>query len=387
MKKKASVVIIGGGVNGLAIAYNLAKLGMKDIIVLEKNYLGSGASGRNAGGVRAQFVLKENIGLAIKSQEIYKELSKELGFNVLFKQGGYLFLAHNDSEDNYLKKNVLVQNSLNVHSRIVYGDEIRKLVPSINTNKILSGSFCKTDGVVVHQAVVWGFAEQAKRLGVDIYQSTEVTSIQKFGRRVCGVHTNKGNIETNLVVNAAGARSRDIAKMIGIDLPNRPYRREMLVTESVKHFLNPMVISLNSGLYVNQTLRGEIVMGASNPSEPSSYRIDSSMDFLKLVTKAFNDLFPNLKDIHILRQWGGLYDISPDFSPILGRVEDLEGFILACGWSGHGLMLSPIIGRLISELIVDNKTSISIEPYNLRRFKEGKLLQEVSLHEHSNEQI
>lgn len=385
MKRKASVAIVGGGVHGLSIAYNLAKRGQRDIVLFEKSYLGAGASGRNAGGIRAQFSVRENIILARASQILYQELSAELGFNPLFRQGGYLFLAHTEGEIEYLEKNIELQNSLDVPSRLVSVDEIMDMVPVLDVSSILGGAYNPADGVGVHHAIIWGYAEAARRLGVKIYDHTEVLSAKARGGRVKSVNTSKGEIEADILVDAAGASSRDIAKMVGVEIPTKPYRREIMVTESVKPFLKPKVISLHNGVYINQTLRGEVVTGATDPDEPSSNRIHSSLNYLKFFARLFKELFPSLLTLTILRQWAGLYDISPDSSPIIGRVDELDGLLLACGWSGHGFMLSPIVGKLLAELILDGKSSISLEPHNLRRFKERRLLQEISPHEHTGQ--
>ncbi|MCD6484940.1 MAG: FAD-binding oxidoreductase [Candidatus Odinarchaeota archaeon] len=376
MKHKAEVVVIGGGINGLGIAYNLAKMGVTDVVVLEQKYIGWGASGRNPGGVRQQWNTKENIILARESVKIFEHLSQELNYNILFRQRGYLILAFTEEEVEEYKKNVKLQNSLGVPSRLVTPEKAKEIVPTIDETKILAATYCPTDGVLFPYALFHGYENAAKRLGVQIYTFTKATGINVENGKIKSVMTNHGEIQTNKVVNAAGGFSSEVAKLAGVELPNRPYRREIMVTEPLEIIIEPMVISLHHGLYVTQSMRGEIIGGIGNPNEKPGFNIRSTADFPVRFAKALVDIMPNVRYVSMLRQWAGVYDVTPDARPILGEVDEVEGFYQANGFSGHGVMISAIVDKLIAELIVTGKTSIPIDSLNLRRFKEQELSKE-----------
>jgi sarcosine oxidase subunit beta len=372
MKRTAEAVIIGGGVNGLACGYNLAKSGMKDIVVLEKGYLGVGATGRCGAGIRQQWGLEENIVLARESVRVFERLSAELGFNTFFRQGGYLMLITTEHERELVKKAIPLQNRLGVPTRLMTPDEITDFVPGINAEVVLSGAYCPTDGTAYPYAVLWGYGEAARREGVEIRTKTEVLNVSRAGGNGFEVKTTSDTFHTPRIVNVAGARTKDIAVMLGIAIPTEPYRHEIAVTESLKPFLEPMVISITKGFYFSQSLRGEIVGGIGDDHEPSTYSTASSPDFLFRYAAALRDVFPALGNVRIIRQWAGLYDVSPDARPIIGTVDGEDGYYHACGFSGHGFMLSPMVAKLLTELITTGTTSIPIDGLNLRRFSGGE---------------
>ena len=376
MMDRADVVIIGGGVTGLSTAYHLAEKGVEDVCILEKEYLGSGASRRNAGGIRAQFGQRHNIVLARESIRMWESLSEELDFNVLYDQGGYLFLVGSEAKLEDLRGWVDRQNSLGVPSEFLAPREIEERFSFIDVEAVVGGSFSKEDGNAHHDAVVWGFEKNCRDLGVGINQCTEVEEIEAERGGVVGVQTNRGYIKTHTVVKAAGAHSRELAAQLGVELPIEPFRREILVTEPLKHFFDTAVIALESGFYCRQTLRGEVLMGVADPEEGPSWSIRSSLKFLRLVARAATKLIPALGVASVMRQWAGLYDNTPDNTPILGPVEGVERFIQASGFSGHGFMLSPIVGRLLAEYVATGETSLDLEPFLLRRFEEEELLAE-----------
>jgi sarcosine oxidase subunit beta len=373
MIKSAAVLVIGGGVNGLGTAYALAKRGVKNVVVLEKSYIGAGDTGRCGAGIRQQWGLEENILLARESVKMFEKLSEELGFNIFFRQGGYLMLVFDDQEFEVLSNKVPLQNELGVPTRMLGPDEIARLVPGINLNGVRGAAYCPSDGVAYPYAVLWGYAEAARRRGVDIKVHTSVTNIRRRDDGTYDVVTEKVTYNTPIIVNVAGARSRDIAAMIGIDVPTTPVRHEIAVTESLKPFLEPMIISPKKGYYFSQALRGEIVGGIGDPDEPSSYGTRSSPDFLFRYASALREILPALGRVRIIRQWAGLYDMSPDARPILGTVDGYKGYYHACGLSGHGFMLSPVITKLLAELITTGKTSIPIGSLSIARFAKGTL--------------
>ncbi|MEJ2721430.1 MAG: FAD-binding oxidoreductase [bacterium] len=376
MTRTADIVVIGGGVNGLSCAYNLATRGVRNIVVIEKGYIGSGSTGRCGAGVRQQWGLEENIILARESVKIFEGLSGELRFNTFFRQGGYVILVSDEREYDLIRRTIPLQNRLGVPTRLLDPGEIADIVPGINLDGVIAAAYCPTDGFCYPYAVLWGYAEAARRHGVEIHVNTEVT---KVGVRPDGsydVVTTGDDYQTPVIVNMAGAKTRDIAAMLGIDIPTRPFRHEIAVTEPLKPLLDPMVISLKKGFYFLQSVRGEIVGGIGDEHEPSSYHTGSSPDFLFRYAAALRDTLPALGTARIIRQWAGLYDVSPDARPILGAVDGHPGYYHACGFSGHGFMLSPIVARLMSELITTGRTSIPITSLNLSRFAGGAVVKD-----------
>jgi len=373
MTRTAEIVIVGGGVNGAACAYNLARRGMKDIVVLEKGYPGCGATGRCGGGIRQQWGLDENISLARESVKIYEGLSEELGFNVFFRQGGYLMLVHDEPEHDLVRETIPRQNALDVPTRLLDRGEIARLAPGLNLDGVIAGAYCPSDGTAYPYAVLWGYAEAARRLGAKIYLRTEVERVTALAGAGFEVKTNHVTFHTPRVLNVAGARTRDVAKMLGIDVPTHPVRHEIAVTEPLKQFLEPMVISVKKGFYFSQSLRGEVVGGIGDHEEVESYSTKSSSRFLFKYASALREAFPSLGRARIIRQWAGSYDMSPDHRPIVGGVDGVDGYFQACGFSGHGFMLAPIVSRLLSELITTGETSLPIDALNMRRFDAGTL--------------
>lgn len=374
---KADVVIIGGGVVGLGLAYRLVERGVKDVVVLEKSYIGSGASGRNPGGIRQQLSLREDIALARESVKIYKHLSGELNFNIFFRQGGYLILAFTEQEVEQFKKNVKLQNSLGVRSKIIRPNEAKEIVPMLATNKLLGATYCPTDGILYPYAVLWGYARAAKRMGAKILTFTEAKRIKVEGGEVKAVATDKGEIETPVVVNAAGAHAAEVASMAGVELPNKPFRHEAAVTEPLKPFLDPMVLSFHHTLYLGQMLRGEVFAGVGDLDEPPSYDLRASADFLPKLARAILEIMPQFGELAVMRQWVGIRDMTPDGKPILSEVEGVRGLIQANGFGGLGMMLSASAVKLLAELILTGKTPKMLEPFSLARFREEKLEKEM----------
>ncbi len=375
MKDKAAVVIIGGGVTGCGIAYNLAKKGLTDVIVLEKKFLCYGASGRCGGGIRQQFTTEANIKLAMESVRIFEQLSEELETDIEHEQGGYLIITYEDEVEQF-KENVDLQNKLGLESRFITPEEAREIVPLLNIEPIAGATFCQTDGHANPFRVVHGYAKKAEEMGVEIEKFTEVLDIETDDGVITAVKTTKGTVKTDTVVNAAGAYSRNIAAMVGVDMPNNPYRHEILVTEPLVHILDPMIISFKTGIYFSQQKCGSIIGGIGDPEEPSSYNVAGSLQFLKRMAKTMTELVPAFGHVNVLRQWAGLYDVTPDAQPNLGWTEGVEQFCQANGYSGHGFMIAPKVSELIAELIVDGKTSMPIDDLNLKRF-EGEITGEA----------
>jgi sarcosine oxidase, subunit beta len=377
MRDRADLVIIGGGVIGLSLAYALARQGFNDLVVLEQGYLCSGASGRNGGGVRQQWATEENILLMKESVRMFRGLSRETGLNLWFRQGGYLFLTRHEHTARNLEEICGVQNRLGVPTRLLSPSKAKEIVPGLNTDGLVLCAYNPTDGVLFPYPLVWGMAKRASQLGVEINTFTKVTGIDLRNRQIVKVLTDHGAIATNRVVNAAGAWSPQIAKMVGVELPNKPFRHEILVTESVKPFLEPLVSDLSNGTYFSQTMRGEICGGISDPEEPSSMSTDSSFRFLQRMCQSMSQILPITAGLKVLRQWAGYYDETPDGHPILGRVEAVDGFIQLNGFGGHGMMLAPIIGKLAAEWILRKSDHDLFSKYDLGRFRRGDCQKET----------
>lgn len=380
MRDQASVVIVGGGIMGLSTAYHLAKNhGITDTVVLEKGYLCGGASGRNGGGVRAQFGSQENIQLMQESIRMCRDFAAEMKINVWFRQGGYLFLVRTEEAKKRLETSVKMQNECDLRTRLLDAKEAQRIVPELDPEGILCTSYNPDDGVVFPWPFVWGYAECAASLGVDIATFTEVTGFRTKGSRIEAVLTSRGEIRTNRVVNACGAWSPEVASLLGVSLPNRPHRHEICSTEPLKPWLDPLVADLTNGLYFSQSMRGEIVGGISNEDVPDGLDMGSSHRFLALYSRALTRTVPVLGKVKVLRQWAGCYDLTPDANPIVGPVDDVDEFYQASGFMGHGFMMAPVMGKLLAENIAEGKSSALFDRWNLRRFKEGKLLQETMI--------
>jgi len=368
------VAVIGGGVNGCALAYELAKKGVR-VTVFEKGYLCSGATGRCGGGIRQQFDTEDNIRLAMESVKIFEKMEKELGYDIEYEQGGYLVLAHSDEENEKFKRNVELQRSMGLNAKFLEKDEIYALVPILDIEgaKAVGATFCQTDGHANPFRVTEAYAKNAEKLGVEIKTFTEVKEIKKG--KTFEIITEKEKIKADVVVNAAGCYSKQIAEMVGVKLPNKLYRHEILATESLKPVLKPMIISFRDGIYFCQHKTGQIVGGIGNPDEPSGINASSSFWFLEFMAKTITRYIPAFKNLNVLRQWAGMYDVTPDARPILGKTN-VKNFFVVCGFSGHGFMVAPITAKLMSELIVDGKTSIPIDGLSINRFKKGMLRKE-----------
>ena len=371
MKDKADLVIIGGGIIGLSLAYHLARMGLTDVVVLEQGFLCFGASGRNGGGVRQQWSTEENIRLMQQSVRMFKDLSIETGYNLWFRQGGYLFLARDAQTAKGLETNIKLQNSCGVPTRLISPAQAEKIVPGLNTEGVEVCAYNPTDGVLFPFPALWGMAKVASDLGVEINTFTRVTDIGTKGRKIVKVVTDKGAIATNRVVNAAGAWSVQIANMLGVELPNKPYRHEILILEPTKPFLNPMVSDLSNGLYFSQTMRGEICGGVSNPDEKSSMNTGASFDFLRRMSSSMVAVLPKLASLKVMRTWAGFYDETPDGNPILGRVDQVDGFIQLNGFGGHGFMMAPAIGKMAAQWILRKANHQIFNKYDLARFERG----------------
>lgn len=381
MRKSAEVVIIGGGVNGVAIAYELAKRGCKDVVVLEREYLASGSTGRCGAGVRQQWGTEMNLRMSIASVKMFETMNEELEYDgdIEFKQGGYLLLAYTDAGWEQFKKNVTLQRQFGLNVKLCSPAEARAIVPHLNTEELVGATFNQTDGHCNPFHVTDAYAKAARRLGVEICTYTDVTGIRREQGRIVGVETNQGYIATGKVVNAAGGYSSVIADMAGVSIPTYAERHQILVTEPIAPLQGPMVMSFHHHIYCQQTPHGSFIMGLGDPTEQPGFSSRATWQFMEEMAQKITWLLPPLKNVRVVRQWAGLYNMTPDRTPILGGVPDVPGYFMAVGFSGHGFMLAPMTGVLMSEAILGLPTSLPIEKMDLGRFARGELFNEPSV--------
>lgn len=374
------VVIIGGGVHGLSTAYYLGKLGAKNVVVLDKGYLGGGGSARTTAIIRANYLTPQGIPFFKQSLQLYENLSQELNFNLLFSQIGRLELGHTESAVYGLRLRAGFNSVMGVNSFMIDNKHVKKLVPSIDlregkTMPILAALYHPPGGVIRHDAVVWGYARAADSLGVQLQPHTEVLDIRKDNSQVSGVYTTDGFIKSNVIINATAGWCSTISKMVDLNLPVTTYPLQACVTEPLKPFLNKTVSSANLHVYIYQTDRGEVVIGGAVDPYPT-YSHRSTLPTLSTLAGHTLEMFPCLRDVKILRQWAGICDITPDYAPIMGEVSGIKGFILNCGWGTWGFKAAPAAGMAVAEMIVSGKTPDIIRPFNLSRFSEGRLVNE-----------
>lgn len=379
LPRKASAVIIGAGVTGLGTAYQLAKRGVADVVVVDKSYLNSGATGRNGGGIRAQWTTEENVELCARSIRMFKDLGAEIGHNFWFRQGGYLMLARSERSLQGLQKAVNFQREHGLRTRVISPSEARDVMPDLDVraNGVVGASYNPDDAVLFPWPCVYGYAERLAEMGGTTATFTAVNGIETRAGTVHAVRTSRGTIETPVVINAAGAWAKEVGAMVSVDLPIEAEKHEIMVTEPLKPFFDCMLVDLATGLYCNQTSRGEVVGGISGKHHERTLSWDSSLDFMLEYAKTLTTLVPRLKPVKALRQWAGSYDVTEDAKPILERHASPEGFITAAGFSGHGFMTHPMTNLIVASLVLNEKPPMDIRPFRASRFAEGDLRKEA----------
>ena len=371
MPEKADVVIIGGGVMGCGIAYNLAREGLKPVLI-ERSDIGGEASGANGGGVRQSARNLKEMPLAIESIQIYGQLHEELGMDLEYVREGNLRLCTSEEELDTMRKSVESQKAANLDLDMLDRKEVLKINPYIG-EKVLGASFCPTDGHVNPFLVTYGFFKKAKSLGARIFPHEEVKDIRLQKSRVAAVITDKRSFETDLVVNAAGVAGRKVANMVGLDLPMKPVFSEAMISEPYPPLFKQMIGHAKGLFYGRQTVHGSFFWGGFVGTEQFIHREGKPLfHFIgPAISQMVIDYFPILKDVNIIRTWSGLIAQMSDAIPVLGFSEEVPGFVFATGFSGHGFGLAPVIGRLIGELIMDCQTSIPITDFCYGRFSRG----------------
>ncbi len=375
------VVIVGGGAHGLATAYYLSQLGVRDVAVLEKSYIGSGAAGRNTTILRSNYKTPEGARFYDASLKLYERLSEQLEFNMLFSQCGHLTLAHSDRAMFVMANRAEVNRLQGVDSQLVDAAQVKRLCPQLNvsddvTFPIMGALYHPPGGIIRHDAVVWGYARGADRGGVEIHPHTEVQGLELSGGRITAVRTNRGTVKAGQVLNATAGWSTLVCAMAGVELPITTHILQACVTEPVKPLLNVVIVSSQMHTYISQSDRGEFVMGSE--IEPwTTYRMQGTLNFLQDLARHTLELFPQLEFARLMRSWAGLCDLSPDYSPILGKTE-LDNFHVSAGWGTYGFKAAPIVGKTLAELIHTGRTPALIAPFSLERFYEDTLVSELA---------
>ncbi len=372
LKSSYDVVIIGGGGHGLAAAYYLARdWGITNVAVLEKGYLAGGNTARNTAIIRSNYLTPEGVRFYDESVRLWQNLSYELDFNLLYSERGHLTLAHTDSALRTSRWRAEVNQHLGVDSRLVYPDEIAELCPQLNLSRdvrypILGALYHPPGAIARHDAMAWGYASRAAEMGVEIHTHTEVTGFDIQNGRIRGVHTTRGEVRCERALQAVAGMSSEVARLAGFRLPIRTIPLQACVSEPVKPFLDPIIVSGSLHVYVSQSSRGELVMGASSDPYPL-YSTRSTVPFKEELLTNMLELLPFIDKVRILRQWAGMADITPDFSPVMG-LTPVQNYYIDAGWGTWGFKATPVCGKRMAETVATGKPPELIGAFALDRF-------------------
>ncbi|MFE6822333.1 NAD(P)/FAD-dependent oxidoreductase [Streptomyces sp. NPDC057690] len=369
MNTHASVVVIGGGVMGTSIAYHLAAAGVRDVLLVERDELAAGSTSKAAGGVRAQFSDELNIQLGARSLESFGRFEEETGYDIGLHRVGYLFLLSTPQEVASFEAGARLQNALGVPSRMIDPAEARRLSPLIRTDGLLAAAFSPDDGHCTPEAVVHGYAAAARRYGARILRHTAVTGIERQGATITAVQTTLGRVTTDTVVCAAGAWSRAVGAMAGVELPVQPLRRQIAVTEPVPGLPPdlPMTIDFTSSLYFHGEGPG-LLVGMSDPDERPGFATDTHDRWIPRLAAAMERRAPALLDLRRTGGWAGLYEVTPDHNALIGEASSVSRFLYATGFSGHGFLQGPAVGEVVRDLCLGRVPFVDVTPLSADRF-------------------
>ena len=377
-KKQYDVVIVGGGGHGLATAYYLAKeCGVSNVAVLEKNWLGGGNTGRNTTIVRSNYLSDESANLYEHAMKLWETLSRELNYNVMFSQRGLLHLAHNIHDMQEIGRRGSAIHLNGIDSEFVSPAQIKKMVPFINLDcryPVLGALLQKRGGTARHDAVAWGYARAADAMGVDIIQNCEVTGFKIEHNRVIGVHTSRGFIGAKKVGCVVAGHCSVLADMAGFRLPIESFPLQALVSEPLKPILDCVVMSGNIHAYISQSDKGELVIGASSDAY-NSYSQRGGFNIIENTVAAIIELYPLFSRLKMLRQWGGIVDVTVDRSPLISKTP-VENLWFNCGWGTGGFKATPGSGNVFAHSIARNEMHPLAQPFSINRFNSGALIDE-----------
>ena len=376
MGKTADIVIIGGGIIGVSIAYYLAQRKARSVVLLEKGMLGEGSTAKCAGGIRAQFSTEINIRFSLESFKTWNRFEELTGMDLGFKKVGYLFLAMTEEEWAIFKASADLQHRFGIPVELLTPGEIHYRWPYLKVDDLQGGTFCSWEGYAGPYEALSGFAKGARQGGVKIYEGTEAQAILKEGSEIVAVRTSRGDIFSPIVVNAAGPYAGEVGKMAGIEVPVQPYRRQLFFTAPFPWISDPipLVIDFHRGWYFRREGPGLLLSGPKDPF-PS---FNTNVDYEAMVEVAENSIYrvPLLEKAEINRGWAGSYEISPDNHAILGEAPEVQGLFLANGFSGHGFQHSPAVGQIMADLILGEPPFMDISCLSVERFRKGELIQE-----------
>jgi sarcosine oxidase, subunit beta len=374
----ADVVVVGGGIMGCALAYQLARRG-SDVVLYDRDALGSQSTAKNAGGVRQQFSTEDNVRVQMLAVRMLKEFEEELGAHADFRQVGYLIvLSQADDVEEFHRLLEMWHRVGLADARWVDPQEAARMVPVLNVEDVLGCTFCPSDGIASPADVTGGYIAAARRHGARLHEGVAVTGIDVTGGRVSGVRTTGGDVATRVVFNCAGAWAGEIGGLAGAEIPVRPYRRHIFVSDTFPAVTrtSPMTVDFTSTFYFHPEGDG-VLFGMSDPAEPSTFNQDVSWDFLERVVAAAAHRAPRIaEEASVRTAWAGLYETTPDATAILGPVGALDGLWCACGFSGHGFMQAPAAALLLAQRLLDGKSEIDIDAFSPDRFAAGRLLTE-----------
>jgi sarcosine oxidase, subunit beta len=376
----AAVVVIGGGVIGLSTAYHLARRGARDVVLLDKDALGSGSTSKAAGGVRAQFSDPVNVTLGARSLETFRNFSVLFGQEIDLHQVGYLFLLSTPESVAAFEANVALQNDLGIPSRMIGVEEARRLSPLVSTDGLLAAAYSPTDGHCTPESVVLGYASAARRAGATLLPHCAATGIDVRDGCIVGVRTEAGTIRTDTVVCAAGAWSAEVGSWVGVDLPVTPLRRQILVTEPVPGLdpHTPFTIDFDTSFYFHAEGRG-LLLGMSDPDETPGFKLTRSDGWLPRLGEAIERRAPALAEIGIAGGWAGLYEMTPDHNALVGRADTVANFLYATGFSGHGFLMGPAVGEVMRDLYLGEKTFVDVTGLSAARFADLDVRPELNI--------
>ena len=377
---RASVVIIGGGVMGVSISYHLAAAGVPDVVLVDKDAFGSGSTCKAAGGVRAQFSDRINIELGLRSLETFANFGALFNQEIDFHKVGYLFLLDSAATVSAFEQNVALQNDHGVPSRMISVAEAKQLSPLISTEGLLAAAFSPTDGHCTPESVVLGYAVAARRKGARLIANCAATGIERNDDRIIAVNTEGGRIETDTVICATGAWSKEVGEWVGVDLPVTPLRRQILVTEPMPALdpHTPFTIDFGSSFYFHGEGRG-LLLGMSDPQETPGFKMNRSDDWLSELGEAIERRAPGLIDVGIANGWAGLYEMTPDHNAIIGEAESVSRFLYATGFSGHGFLMGPAVGEVMRDLYLGERPFLDISGLDARRFAGNEIRPELNI--------
>src|SRR5262245_12545373 len=378
LKPSYEVVIIGGGGHGCAAAYYLARdYGIRDIAILEKGYLGGGNTARNTTIIRSNYLTPEGVQFYDASLRLWQDLSQDFELNLFYSTRGHFTLAHTDAAMRTMRWRAEVNKHFGIQSEAIDAHDVAQAIPTMDLScgghgpPVLGALYHAPGAIARHDAVAWGYGRGADRRGVEIHQQTEVLGIdvedRGSGPAVTGVRTNRARIATRKVLCAVAASTPRLLSMVGLKSPIYIHPLQAMVSEPIKPWLDPIIVSGSLHVYVSQTARGELVMGASlDPYELHSTR--STLDFAESLAAHLLDLFPFLADVKVVRQWAGMADMTPDFAPIMGKTP-VEGFYLDAGWGTWGFKATPVAGKTMSYTLANDRNHPLIEGFAFDRFR------------------